>query len=668
MVINYQDFISNVINTPEYLIIGRGMHKKRYLKLHCAFDIETTTLYDTKTSFMYIWQFQINDITIIGRTMNEFIDLLTELKSKLATPSARLIVWVANLGFEFQFIRNYFTISELFAKKKREPLKFLLNDFFEFRDALAISGGSLSQLAKDYTTTQKLVGDLDYTILRSHKTQLTDNELAYCVNDVVILKEFSEYIWSKYIEPEGYIPLTKTGILRREVNQKAKEWSKQKGISFKHLHEYVASLYPSNEEQYTFYMEYLFRGGFTHANNYYVGDTIKGHMLGIDFTSSYPASMLQDYYPITPFKKVDYEPKYLTTKCCILFVVFTNIKAKTSHTIESSNKIIQAKEPIYDNGRLYSAKGIYVCLTELDLASYKEFYEWDSMKVTNMYISDRGLLPTYLLDVLVEYYERKDNLKRSGLSKSPEYALTKAMVNSAYGLTVTRLTFSDVEYSNGEWNLNRSDKSYQDQITNQVLSCFWGIWVTAHSRRKELKTLRLLNKHVAYSDTDSHKLVGFDCLYMIREYNNSIRRKNHRLCNYYGYDKSVLLDIGTFDIEGLIYQFKTLGAKRYIYTDADGLHQTISGLYKTALAEYSEHLDIDAFDIFNDNMYIPSEYTHKLASTYNDMPTDAYICGDYMHALSSVALIPTDFTLRLANDYVQLLLYLTERNLRRFKK
>lgn len=665
---NYFD--ANTIKLPKFTTIGKGKYKYKYLELHCAFDIETTTLVEEKRAYMYIWQFQINEVTIIGRTMLQFIELLDQIKKRLYVPGVRLIVWVANLGFEFQFIRKYFEISEMFAKKKREPLKFLLNGFFEFHDALAISGGSLEQLAKDFTQTKKLVGDLDYTIMRNYKTILSEKELDYCINDVVILKEFSEYIWKKFIKEENFLPLTKTGILRKEVKDKAKEYANSIGISFTHLQEYVKSLFPKSEGIYTFYMEFLFRGGYVHGNIKYSNEIIKNcKILGVDFISSYPAVMLQEYYPITPFKLVEYDEKYLKTHCCILYCVFKNIKTKTTHTIESKSKIIKYKNAIFDNGRLYKAEYIYVCLTELDYLNYCEFYEWDDKKskVINCFISKKGLLPRYLLDVLVKHYIDKDNLKEQGLKDTTDYALCKSLVNSAFGLTVTRLTFNDVSYDNLKWGLSPSKKTYYEMISNQVLSPFFGIWICAHARRRELHTLKLL-KNVAYSDTDSHKVIGFDKIYIIKEYNKSIIRKNHKVCEYYGYDKKHLLKIGTFDLESLIYKFKTLGCKRYLYSDNNGLHQTISGLNKKSLELYCKDNNLDAFEFFNDKMYIPTDYTFKLSSTYNDEYTSDFINGEKMAQFSSVALTPVDFTLKLDPDYIALIQKLYERNERRFRK
>ena len=58
-------------------------YKSHYLDLDCAFDIETSSDQDNKLSWMYMWQFAINDITIIGRTweeFQEFLDILTGLE------------------------------------------------------------------------------------------------------------------------------------------------------------------------------------------------------------------------------------------------------------------------------------------------------------------------------------------------------------------------------------------------------------------------------------------------------------------------------------------------------------------------------------------------------------------------------------------------------------
>lgn len=668
MVYNCKNFDFKQINHPKYISIGSGKNKHKYLIMYCGFDIETTNISDIEKSFMYHWQFQIDEFSIIGRTWNDLINFFENLKNRLCAPNVRLIVWVANLGYEFQFMRHHFSITEMFAKKKYEPLKFLLEDFFEFHEALAISGGSLEQLAKDYCTTQKN-HDLDYSILRNSQTKLNEKELQYTLNDVIILKEFSEFIFKNIIIPQKYIPLTKTGILRHNVKERSKIWCKENGLSIQHLYDFVKSLFPKSKIQYNLIMEYLFRGGFTHANRIYVDEIIKdNHLFSIDFTSSYPATMFQNYVPITPFINSEFKNEYLDKYCCIMHAFFYNIDSTTTHAIESKNKIISHKKGHFDNGRLIKAEEIEVILTELDFFNYQKFYKWQSVAIKGFKIAKRGRLPRYLLDELYENYKGKKDLKnklRNDNSLQGEYNIVKSNVNAGYGLCVTRLNFSDVTYNN-EWDFIESEKTYDEMISKQILSPFWGIWITAHSRFKELSTLKLLNKHVIYSDTDSHKLIGFDCVYIIKEYNNSIIRLNHKMCEHYGYDKKYLLDIGTFDVESVMNRLKTLGSKRYIYEINDKIYSTISGLNKKSLMEYCNDNNINAFEFFNDKMRIPSDYTHKLTTKYIDEPTEYIIDGEKMCELSSIVLVPCEFNLSLDVDYIELLISLYERNKRRF--
>jgi hypothetical protein len=199
---------------PIVPIKAKGKRKLTYIRACCGFDIETTNIYEKKTAYMYIWQFSLNDVVVIGRTWSEFIELIEILKKQYKLSSSkRLIIWIHNLPFEFQFLRRYFNFTNVFAKELRKPLYAVIDDCIELRDSASISGGSLAQLAKDYTDTQKLVGDLDYSVLRSNKDKLSAQELQYCINDVVILSEWADYIFKTYVEPLRYIPLTKTGIL-----------------------------------------------------------------------------------------------------------------------------------------------------------------------------------------------------------------------------------------------------------------------------------------------------------------------------------------------------------------------------------------------------------------------------------------------------------------------
>ena len=86
-----------------------------YKRLFTGLDIETTNIEqnDKFLAFMYHWQFSIatglQAAVIMGRTWAEFLDFMDQLQKRYElSKSNRMIVWIANTGFEFQFIRKYF--------------------------------------------------------------------------------------------------------------------------------------------------------------------------------------------------------------------------------------------------------------------------------------------------------------------------------------------------------------------------------------------------------------------------------------------------------------------------------------------------------------------------------------------------------------------------------
>ena len=172
MIIEYKNLSDEnlIIKNPEYKQMARGRHGYKFIKVHAGFDIETTNklVGENKLAFMWVWQFSFNELVIIGRHWNEFNELLrricilNHLNSK-----NRMIIWIANMSFEFQFMRKWLNITKIFARTTRKPLQSIVMNCFEFRDALAITGGSLEMLANDYTNTKKLVGDLDYSVERN---------------------------------------------------------------------------------------------------------------------------------------------------------------------------------------------------------------------------------------------------------------------------------------------------------------------------------------------------------------------------------------------------------------------------------------------------------------------------------------------------------------------
>ena len=101
-------------------------HKVHYLNIPCSFDIETSSFYEglAKKAIMYIWTLNINGTTFIGRTWKQFIDTINVISDtfELNKFNRRLLIYIHNLEYEFQFMRKWFDWYDIFADDKRQPL------------------------------------------------------------------------------------------------------------------------------------------------------------------------------------------------------------------------------------------------------------------------------------------------------------------------------------------------------------------------------------------------------------------------------------------------------------------------------------------------------------------------------------------------------------------
>jgi len=632
-----------------------------YLPLYCGFDIETTNVIeeDKKAAYMYHWQLVIASDEVgyiyLGRTWNTFIDLYYRIVNNYKFGSSKkLLVFDANLGFEWQFLRKRFKwdSANFFAREERHPLAAPTVDGWDFREALSISGGSLAQLAKDFTTTQKLKGDLDYDIPRSFKTPLTEDEENYCINDVAILAEFSSFIFDKYIYPDKKIPLTKTGLLRSEVRNELKNCLSYSEIkTYKQL---VKNAFP-DKDTYAYWFRWLFRGGYVHANISNTGYTIYG-AIGEDETSAYPAWMNFGYYPGTPFIPVyDLENfnTYINTKCCIITVEFEGIERRTSISYESKHKCMELEGAIIDNGRIAMAKRMKVVITELDYKIYEKIYKWQKMTVKCMWVSDRIRLPKFILNVLNRHYLNKARMKKAGLSGTPEYAIEKAGVNASFGMMCTRLELEKVTVTKeGEWNIEENALDFEAEKGKQILLPQWGIWVCAWGRwalfQPGFKIIEELGSdYIIYNDTDSYKCVKHPrILEIFEQYNKWIAKRLQAA----GLTDPAFGDLGMFDLESPnITRIKTLGAKRYLTEEGGKIKATIAGMPKSAILA----IDGDPFEKFDMlGMELTADVSEKNTVHYEDNATSWKAPdGAVMTELSSAAIYPISFSMKLDKFY-----------------
>lgn len=432
----------DIIN--EAKLIGKCKTNKKieYYNIVCAFDIETTSFIEDeqKRSVMYVWQFAINGHVIIGRTWADFLYLIDRLEYLLAlSPEVRLLVYVHNLNFEFSFISLLFDWEKVFATDTRRPIYALTRGGIEFRCSYILTNYSLAKLADQLLIykVSKLVGDLDYRVMRHEKTPLTQEELNYCKNDVLVV---SAYIEEKRLEEKGRIcdiPLTATGYCRRYVRHECLYKGGSKG-SKKQFNKYRAkmkSMQITSVEEYM-QMKRAFQGGFTHASAMY-SSWVLNDVDSIDFTSSYPYTLLSEEYPMGTGKLV--KPKsleefnnYLEKYCCIFDIEFHDLDSIFEpEQYISISKCFTKVDTVVNNGRVVKAGILGTTITNVDFEIIKKVYKYRSATIYNLRIYRKSFLPKEIFTSIAYFYRQKTMLK-GVIGKEAEYQQGKALLNSVY--------------------------------------------------------------------------------------------------------------------------------------------------------------------------------------------------------------------------------------------
>lgn len=646
----------------------------RYYNYPFTFDIETTsflTKSSQKMSCMYIWAMTINGVSVYGRTWKQLQFFLEEIRIRLKLDYYnRIIIYIHNLAYEFQFMSHRFEFLEVFARKKRHPIKALLSPGFELKCSLFLSGLSLEKTAENLTSVRvkKKVGQLDYNKLRHSETPLTDDEMEYVEYDVVILHFFIMEEMRKNKNDITKIPLTKTGYARNYCRDYIKSHT-----NYKQYRERLELEAPVDVDLFTI-LNKAFAGGYTHANVNYVEITIPNSVLestvhSIDFTSSYPAQMVMHPYPRGNFKKIKITSKkmfeeYVNQYACVFKISFQNLQSIKQHDILSESKCEYLKNPQVDNGRIYYADIATTFLTDVDYKTFCKFYKWDNICIHEFWYTFYGYLPKPFVECILQLYSEKTKLK-GVIGKEEEYLVLKALLNALYGMCVTNPVNDEIEFSYelekcwGKQKPSMGDALRKAYINNfkQFLCYQWGVWVTAWARYELLDLVSIINEDAVYMDTDSIKLMNYD------SYKDDIKRHDERIktnlikaVKFHGIDESLLnpCDIkgehhflGIWEHECEYTYFKTLGAKRYCFekmmkeSKKIEFHITVAGLsnkqFRTEgdFGDIITHLDDPEkdymwknatnyivehgkFKFFTDGMEIPSEYANRLVHTYVD--------------------------------------------------
>lgn len=585
--------------------------KKDWWNIPASFDIETSSFEvdGNKYATMYLWSMCINGSTIIGRTWSEFRKLISIIAKAFHTNRMKLVIYVHNLSYEFQWMRKHLDIKRTFSIKNRHILSCTLKNGIIFKCSYKLSNYALEYIGDELIsryTVAKDVGNLDYQLVRHSASQLADSEIWYNVHDVQVV---TSYIQEK-IENEGsiaIIPLTNTGYVRNYCREYCftnmiKE-AKLRDIQSYLYHDMMKSLQLVSVNEYN-EMKYGFAGGYTHASMLYANleEVLRG-MKGADLCSSYPTAACAEPFPMgrgifvgqSDINKLHELKEKGYCFICMITLYDVNPEFLYEGYISLSKCLKISDDYVVNNGRVYSASQLAIVITDVDLEIIEKCYSFNKKKieVDSLRYYHADYLPKSLILSILKLYSDKTTLK-DVVEKIVQYMNSKGMLNACYGMMVTDIVRDEVLYVDGEWTVCKADAKTQIDIYNNSYNRFlfypWGVWITAYARRNLWTAIFEFGKDYVYVDTDSIKGFNFDKhMKYFENYNKNITQKLEKMCDRYKISKELIRPVtmkgkqkplGVWEIEAEYNIFKTLGAKRYIYEINGILSHTISGVNK----------------------------------------------------------------------------------------
>ena len=688
---NQQVKIWNIHDFPYKKFVGvptiRKDKKTSYADIICAFDIEITTMSVEECDvmgkdfgFMYCWQFAIHDEVVMGRTWEEYIEFIDNLKYYMDIGSRKLIVFCHFLEFEFQFMRNFFKVDKVFAVDKRKVVYAIIEDI-EYRCSFKLTNMGLQKLCQKTpgVTFGKRDGKaFNYSKKRYPDTPLTNLELGYCVCDVLGLVQALENRMED--DTLATLPITSTGYVRREYREKclAEPNYRNKYFLSKQL----------NPITYTLCREGS-RGAISGSSHLHT-DEILYEVDSFDIKSSYPYNMCTQPFPSTKFIQV--RCKYGTEKfykllndfCCLITWSVKNhkqdsfgIRLKSWQGIPyiSKAKCRAIEGERCGNGKVFWARKLGMVCTEIDFKIIETDYKLEDVTIHDMWIAQKELLPLTFREHLLEMFQYKTDLEDGDKYLYNKY---KNKINASFGMMVTDITRPEIVYcptNEQQWlavepELSKALKRYYHN-KKSFLSYQDGVWVLAHARSCLHTGMQIVGSDLVQVDTDSVKTLG-DYKKEFKELNkiiiNDIESNNTKAYSIKNGKKHYL---GVWEHEDeedgksrnpTYKEFKTLGAKKYAVKKwgHDEIEITVAGLSKEAGAWFDKH---GGLSIFTHGTKLPYEedgrtVSGRTSSLYNDY-TSVYkvsIQGHEVTLGSNIAVSNIEYTLGMTSEWLLLIL------------
>lgn len=606
------------VNVQEYNPGNVKFEKMQRGRKYYLYSAQYAVL-DTETShkgefdgWIYQWAFKFCGQYVYGRTPSEFIDLLCKLRDRYKLHSMkRIIIYIHNAAYDLQYLKMYLINYDSNIKMlATDTHSILICDVFGFRILCSykLSNMNLDLFAKSYAKHfRKASGAVDYSIIHYQDDELTSTDWYYMFSDVASQHEAIE----GYLNSLGYdraykAPFTSTGFVRNDCRHAAesqKGWRK----------EFINSAFTL--DQYKLARQ-AFMGGITISSYKYNGEIVEGNLKHLDFTSSYPARQMKNYFPVgKPMWYGEIESRdelntLLKNYCCIFLLTMHNVHIKHGVTAPyiPYSKCIHPVNELKVNGKIVYAEKLTIAITEVDFKWIEKQYTADKMQVTKMMIMQKGESPKWLKSKVMQYFNDKCTLKHGAEGETPEeaearkkrYNASKALLNGLYGMSATAIIRPEYELDE-EGMISLKDVTNEENVIsnyyhsyNSFIPYQLGVWTTAHARDALMSMIEAVGyDHFLYCDTDS-------VFYLETEENKKRIEEMNKEIKTDSISKGAFVGdhiLGYATEEAPLKRFKSLHAKCYACEELNEksgqyeLHVTIAGVPKKSIVWNGGHAE-----------------------------------------------------------------------------
>ena len=560
-------------------------------------DFETATWVADET---WVWAWSLCDIeeptkVDIGNSIETFFERIEKENNPY--------IYFHNLKFDGEFILYYLMkngYEHVESREKRsKTFSTLISDmglfysievYFEvgkktkkvtFIDSLKIINQTVESMPRTFKLEENKL-EIDYNLPREKGHILTQEEIDYVKNDVVIVAKALKYLFDM-------------GLTKMTAGSNALSEYKQ----ITRLNRF-RSLYKPLNYEIDKDIRHAYRGGFTYCNPLYKNKEVgEGEVL--DVNSLYPSVMYKEILPFgEPFF---YEGEYVEDKVYPLYIqrltCSFKIKKGKIPTIQIKHSRFVDNEYLTDSG----LEPVALTLSSVDLKLFLEQYDvWDlhyesGWKFKGM----RGLFTDYI----DKWIKVKNDATISGNKGMRQVA--KIMLNSLYGKFATSLDVqSKVPYLEDDIvKYKLGEKKTKDGVYLPM-----GAFITAYARDKTIRTSQAIKDYsiekygvdmYCYSDTDSvHTLLPIEELKQFCEIDD--------------------VKLGAWKHESHFTRAKFIRQKTYLEEIDEEINITCAGLPKNCYDQVN-------WDNFKEGLRVNGKLT-------------------FHHVKGGVILIPTEFTIK----------------------